>query len=115
MNWLNAVSLLLWLFRFSSEVSRCGDDTVRTLNVIATTEKEDIRVLNDRLGDLFSRLERARSDSGNKDNALFLSAIAGLQEEIKKLKAAYEIELNSLRLIYLPYTSSSVLRVTLYT
>ena len=66
----------------------------------ATEERATMKSLNDRLGDLFKALDKARgaSSSGTTvDPAAFLQTISGLEDEIRKLKSSYEAELETLR------------------
>ena len=72
-------------------------DPFRSLFNAASSEKEDLMCLNERLGDLLMKIEKLRTDSGKLDNSEWLRAIACLEEEIKKLKAFYETELSKTR------------------
>jgi len=62
----------------------------------ASSEKEDMVCLNDRLGDVVAKVEKLRSGSG-VDSSTFLKAIDCLKEEIKKIKTAYDLEISRLR------------------
>jgi len=62
----------------------------------ASSEKEDMMSLNERLGDLFCRIDRHKGDS-NTNCIVYMQAIECLQEEIKLQKACYETEISKLR------------------
>ena len=65
----------------------------------AATEKEDLMCLNNRLADVFTRLDKL--GGGEKtDITAFLKAIECLKEEIKKIKICYENELSKMRQVY---------------
>jgi 5'-deoxynucleotidase YfbR-like HD superfamily hydrolase len=79
----------------------CGDhtntDAFKMLFNTASKEKEDFVCLNDRLADLFAKLEKMRSENGKDGCAQYMKTILCLHEEIKKLRAHYEAELSKLR------------------
>ena len=52
--------------------------------------------LNERLGDLFCRLDRNKGDAGS-NCVVYMQAIECLQEELRLLKACYETEISKLR------------------
>jgi len=72
-------------------------DPFRALFNAASSEKEDMIYLNDRLADLLMKIEHMKGESGKFDNSAWIRAIACLEEEIKKLKAFYEAELSKTR------------------
>lgn len=72
-------------------------DPFRMLFNTASAEKEAMMSLNERLGDLFCRLDKAKSEGGGGGCVVYMKAIECLQEEIRLLKACYDSELSKLR------------------
>jgi len=72
-------------------------DPFRCLFMAASSEKEDMICLNDRLGDVVLKVEKLRFGGGGQDSSSFIKAIDCLNEEIKKIKTAYDLELSRLR------------------
>jgi len=66
----------------------------------ASSEKEAMMGLNERLGDLFCRLDRNKGDAGG-NCIVYMQAIECLQEELRLLKACYETEISKLRSVIL--------------
>ena len=62
----------------------------------ASTEKEAMMGLNERLSDLFCRLDRGKDESGG-NCIVYMQAIECLQEELRLLKACYDTEISKLR------------------
>jgi len=62
----------------------------------ASSEKEAMMGLNERLGDLFCRLEKSKGDSGS-GCVVYMQAIECLQEELRLLKTCYDAEISKLR------------------
>ena len=62
----------------------------------ASSEKETMMGLNERLGDLFCRLDRNKGEGGG-GCVVYMQAIECLQEELKLLKACYDTEISKLR------------------
>jgi len=71
-------------------------DPFRSVFNAASKEKEDFVYLNDRLSDLFRKMEKMRGGSGTGCEQ-YLKTIACLEEEIKKLRAFYEAEISKHR------------------
>jgi len=71
-------------------------DPFRSVFNAASKEKEDFVYLNDRLSDLFRKMEKMRG-GGGESCAQYLATIACLEEEIKKLRSLYEAEISKQR------------------
>jgi len=71
-------------------------DPFRSVFNAASKEKEDFIYLNDRLSDLFRKMEKLRGGAGG-DCSKYLETIACLEEEIKKLRMFYEAEISKQR------------------
>jgi len=71
-------------------------DPFRSVFNAASKEKEDFVYLNDRLGDLFRKLEKLRGGTGSGCEQ-YLKTIACLEEEIKKLRVFYDAEISKQR------------------
>jgi len=80
--------------RYGSEHTNM--DPFRMLFNAASSEKEAMMSLNERLGDLFCRLDRNKGDAGS-NCVVYMQAIECLQEELRLLKACYETEISKLR------------------
>jgi len=73
-------------------------DPFRSVFNAASKEKEDFVYLNDRLSDLFRKLEKMRGGGGDSCSQ-YLATIACLEEEIKKIRSFYEAEISKQRSI----------------
>jgi len=71
-------------------------DPFRSVFNAASKEKEDFIYLNDRLSDLFRKMEQMRGGTGDGCGQ-YLATIACLEEEIKKLRTFYEAEISKQR------------------
>jgi len=71
-------------------------DPFRSVFNAASKEKEDFVYLNDRLSDLFRKMENMRGGGGDSCQQ-YLKTIACLEEEIKKLRSYYESEISKQR------------------
>jgi len=71
-------------------------DPFRSVFNAASKEKEDFIILNDRLSDLFLKLEKMRGGQGSGCEQ-YLKTIACLEEEIKKLRMFYDAEMSKQR------------------
>jgi len=71
-------------------------DPFRSVFNAASKEKEDFVYLNDRLSDLFRKMEKLRGGKGGGCEQ-YLKTIACLEEEIKKLRMFYEAEISKQR------------------
>jgi len=71
-------------------------DPFRSVFNTASKEKEDFVYLNDRISDLFRKMEKMRGGS-SESCSKYLETIACLEEEIKKLRTFYEAELSKQR------------------
>jgi len=80
--------------RYDSE--HTNTDPFRMLFNAASSEKEQMMGLNERLGDLFCRLDRNKGEGGG-NCIVYMQAIECLQEELKLLKACYDTEISKLR------------------
>jgi len=80
-----------------NEVVGGAADPFRCLFMAASSEKEDMICLNDRLGDVVLKVEKLRSGGSGQDSSTFIKAIDCLKEEIKNIKTAYDQELSRLR------------------
>ena len=80
--------------RYDSE--HTNTDPFRMLFNAASSEKETMMGLNERLGDLFCRLDRNKGEGGG-GCVVYMQAIECLQEELKLLKACYDTEISKLR------------------
>jgi len=83
-------------------------DPFRSVFNAASKEKEDFVYLNDRLSDLFRKMEKMRGGGGG-DCEKYLSTIACLEEEIKKLRTFYEAEISRQRSYERLYWSQSII------
>lgn len=73
-----------------------ASNPLRALYDAAKEESEDMMCLNDKLADVFQKLSKMRNKD-NGDSGPYLNTIACMEEEVKKLKMAYECELSKLR------------------
>jgi len=62
----------------------------------ASSEKEAMMGLNERLGDLISRLDRNKGEDGG-NCIVYMQTIECLQEELRLLKACHDTEISKLR------------------
>ena len=60
-------------------------------------ERRDMQGLNDRLASFLNRLRQLQANAGQMDTSAYHAAIKSLEDEIGKLKAMYEAELDRLR------------------
>lgn len=85
-------------------------DPFRSVFNAASKGKEDFIYLNDRLSDLFRKMEKMRGGTGDSC-AQYLATIACLEEEIKKLRTFYEAEISKQRSVVLLTTHANTLGI----
>ena len=78
------------------DAEHTNTDPFRMLFNAASSEKETMMGLNERLGDLFCRLDRNKGDAGG-NCIVYMQAIECLHEELRLQKACYETEISKLR------------------